>query len=403
MHLSKDGQVVVVHDEELSRLCSFNHPTYCAKVGSVVVGEGYQEWKRLRKQQPDEQGREKKEEENISPLPLIPQEEKTPIDDPLSHLPVLRRDIALHFISEEKGATYFSSSDVPPNVRLCLLEEVFDQFPNISIHLDMKGVSLPFVTLDDDDSNGKGNKQTRNKKEGELKYPQRSLVYETMRLVEKYRRERLTIVGSGVTENSRQIYQYLQQKKEVEEGTGRGLDKKGVSTSQSKEQSVLLSKSRCGKSITKRESFRVFASLRQVVAVYLLYYLGILPLVPLTFDCFSIPMPTQQKKRTFSKFLGAKKASVLLFLLRAPALWCHLQRRGVIVLGWVVNDVCEVAEVAQWPVNGIMTDDPEMVQSYLRLNPKHSMHFISPPTKHTHIQRIRAISEGRGDVEKEGK
>jgi hypothetical protein len=106
--------------------------------------------------------------------------------------------------------------------------------------------------------------------------------------------------------------------------------------------------------------------LKQVIWVYIFYYVGVLPFIPLAFDCFSIPLPTDMRTKEMERHLGKRFARALGFLTHTPAMWAHLQRRGVLVLGWVLNDRSEFEQTFHWPINGIMTDDPISFQKFLQ-------------------------------------
>lgn len=227
-------------------------------------------------------------------------------------LPQLKRRIALHFPSVTKG-DHFDADTVGVHIpedhttRLLPLTEVFDAFPNTPIHLDVKSKSD-------------------------------ALTHQVVDMIEKYQRQHLTVVGTA-SNNVRALREALLLPPKSTHQQGATVD----------ETTPALTR--------RRKSFRTFASLMQVLQVYLLFYIGLLPFVPLDFDLFSIPGPTQIKKRQFGNFLGPIKASVLMFFLRSPVLWRHLQRRGIAVVVWVLNDEDEFKEASTWPVNGIMTDD----------------------------------------------
>ena len=99
-----------------------------------------------------------------------------------------------------------------------------------------------------------------------------------------------------------------------------------------------------------------FACAEEVAKAYLLYYLGLLPLVSVSYDAFDIPLPTAHLREAFGR-------PALVWLLNAPKLWAHLRRRGVRVYGFVVNCAADMEEARDWPVDGIMTDDPRLFRN----------------------------------------
>lgn len=260
--------------------------------------------------------------------------------NPDASLPQVMRRVKLHFHSRKHGAHYDASGEVAQHAaavsgcggvpvdsttRLCLLSEVFTAFPTTAIHLDVKATSD-------------------------------MLVHQVLQMIEEYGRESITIVGSGGA-NAATIRAALAKNVPPRRQAG------GVAPLPGSPQGE--STSLCGEEgESRRARFRLFASLGDVAKVYLCYYLGILPLVPLDFDVFSIPLPTKFKEEDFGHMLGPWKAKLMSFLIRTPALWSHLQRRGIAVIGWVLNDVEEFEEASQWPINGIMTDDPLALKTF---------------------------------------
>lgn len=235
-------------------------------------------------------------------------------------LPQVKRRIALHFPSEAKGHFYdaaASGTHVPEDhtTRLLPLSEVFDAFPTTPIHLDIKSKSD-------------------------------ALTHQVIDLIEQYQRQSITVVGTA-TNNVRALREALDRPPKFSRGGGTSDESTPVLRSPK----------------SRRKSFRTFASLSQVIKVYVYFYLGILPLVPIDFDLFSIPGPTDVRMRQISALSGPAK-SLLLFLLRAPVLWTHLQRRGIGVVVWVLNDEEEFRQASEWPVNGIMTDDPIALRAF---------------------------------------
>ena len=273
---SHDGEVIVSHDASLQRVCALELSHL--EVRDLIVAK-----------------------------------------EPSKNLPQVCRRVKLHFPSREVG--YYDADrcayEIPVNgeTRFPLLREVFDAFPGVPIHLD-------------------------------IKYPSRTLTENVVELVEEYKRESITIIGSagGNSDSLKEI---------LRTPTSRSK------TSGATQHCSLLQAPR-------RSRFLKFASMKEVVVTYALFYLGLLPLVQLDFDVFSIPLPTTSKVEMLRQ--GTKSCMLPLlakFLLHSPTLWVHLQRRGVLVLGFVLNDIDEFEEAVKWPVNGIMTDDPGALQAFL--------------------------------------
>ena len=109
----------------------------------------------------------------------------------------------------------------------------------------------------------------------------------------------------------------------------------------------------------------IFASFTQVVLTYVFFLIGLLPYVPLSYDVFSIPAPTTAMRSLFSRYAPQWVASVL----HSPALWQYLRSRGVAVFGWVLNSETCFEEAAQWPLDGVMTDDVPLLAAFFETHP----------------------------------
>lgn len=256
VHRSKDGQIVVSHDETLERTCGERYK-------GVAISDLVVDFK------------------------------------PDNFLPQCQRRIPLFFKTKET-TEYIATDAVPvgPSTRVCLLSEVFDEFPNTPMHIDVKEVGY-------------------------------DVVMQVLNMIESYKRESITFIGSSSLKNASFFQQYFR------ESTG-----------------------------TKRQRFRVFANSRQFLWVYLCYYCGILPFIKVDFDVFSIPVFTQSMREDMKKEQGSVVTALGAFFLNCPGLWTHLQRRGIPVIGWVLNTEADFQEACGWPLNGIMTDDPVKLRTF---------------------------------------
>ncbi|ESL07860.1 glycerophosphoryl diester phosphodiesterase [Trypanosoma rangeli SC58] len=262
VHQSRDGEIVVSHDATLLRTCGSVHEE--VNVHDIVVG-----------------------------------------GNPNKTLPQSLREIPIHFESPQRGRYYKATDSVPVDetTRLCLLSEVFDVFPEIPLHIDIKS---------------EGADVTRR----------------VLELIERYRRGKKTVVGSSNWRNRTYIYNYF--------------------VSENSSESKKLQE--------KRNRFRIFAGPLDYAIVHVAYFLGLLPLVPLKFDVFSIPLFTKHKRNA----LDSCFMYFISYFLNSPTLWNHLQRRGILVLGWVLNDDDEFEEASKWTINGIMSDDPIALDAFFR-------------------------------------
>lgn len=254
---SKDGQAVVSHDDTLGRTCGSTYEHVA--IADIVVGS-----------------------------------------DPSETLPQTHRSIPLHFIAEGMSR-YDAPESVPRDdtTRACLLSEVFERFPGIPMHVDIKDTSYDFVCT-------------------------------VINMIERYGREQITFVGSSNTKNKVNIKRFFAE---------------------------------C--SHERRRRFRVFANTREYLISHLYFYLGIMPFVKLDYDVFSIPVWTSTMWRGAVDEYGLITTIVGAYLMTSPVMWSHMRRRGIAVLGWVLNAEKDFAEAARWPLDGVITDNPILYREFL--------------------------------------
>jgi hypothetical protein len=116
--------------------------------------------------------------------------------------------------------------------------------------------------------------------------------------------------------------------------------------------------------------FLRFAGAKAVAAAVLGYKFGFLPFWRLDFDVFSIPYPTSYMKGRFAAF-GLPRIVLWAFdWLMTPALLQYLQRRGIAIYAWVLNEEGEFAEAAKVCMDGVMTDDVVALAAFCAANPQ---------------------------------
>lgn len=255
---SKDGVIVVSHNNNLGATCGPRYAT--TLLSELVVG-----------------------------------------NSPANTLPLSQRSISLEF-KTDTHRSFVAQNEVPMDnsTRICLLSQVFEQFPGVPLHVDIKT-------------------------EGE------SFVKHVLDLIAAFNRETITFVGSSNTRNGVHIAKYFS-----------------------------------GKGASKRDKYRLFGNTQDFFWTHLCFYAGVLPLVSLRYDVFSIPVFTKAMRANAVEEFGRVLTSIGCFFFTSPILWKYLQTRGVVVVGWVVNDECDMAEAVAWPLNGIMSDDPVVLHRYLR-------------------------------------
>ena len=261
-------------------------------------------------------------------------------------LPKLATRIPLHFHRGDEDAYVMSDEDlrtVGPQ-RMCTLEEVFAAFPATPLHIELKAPSATLVASVID--------MLR------TKFPGRGAI---------------TVLGSAGSANIGPLQAASDAAARAYAAAGGGNAQRASAFAPPADSASAASAVACGSPGTLQPPFATFASAGQVVKTYLLYYTGLLPLVPLSYDVFDFPLPTAPLKHRGIRGMDSRGClagcvgRLALWLLEAPGLWQHLRRRGVWVFGFVQNLESEFAEAATeaWPIDGIMTDDPYALRRYL--------------------------------------
>jgi len=114
-------------------------------------------------------------------------------------------------------------------------------------------------------------------------------------------------------------------------------------------------------------------SMPRFVKLYLLFYTGLLPFVPLKETHLEIPMPSifyDNNYRTPGANVGLGKLPLWTlrladYVMMSPALFNHLHQRGVYTYLWVLNSEEEFARAFSLGATGVMTDYPSRLQSFL--------------------------------------
>jgi len=209
-------------------------------------------------------------------------------------IPPLQRDIEIHFAA---GMKYHNEN---PNIRMPTLEETFQKLPETIMHIDLKGNSP-------------------------------GLVEETLKLVRKYNRENITVLGAMSQKKTDQI---------------RKLNPNTLT----------------------------FCSIGSYFGVMLLYMFGLLPFFPVAFNFFSVGKRTVEMRQMSKNPPKEIKSPRLIKIAMAVMgffdwisgpLFRHLQKRGIVVVWWVLNDPQDFKEALDKRVNGIMTDAPAVLRDYL--------------------------------------
>ena len=122
----------------------------------------------------------------------------------------------------------------------------------------------------------------------------------------------------------------------------------------------------------KNPNVGLLFSIKQCAKLALLTYSGLLPFVPIKETHFEVflPLSLYRNAHEFVKTNNALHFGVWAFkkiLLRRYIIE-HLQKRGILVYLWVLNTDEEFQEAMQLGVDGIMTDYPSRLASFLQSN-----------------------------------
>ncbi|KAL4223533.1 Lysophospholipase D gdpd1 [Mactra antiquata] len=117
----------------------------------------------------------------------------------------------------------------------------------------------------------------------------------------------------------------------------------------------------------------VFFSFRRVFTLILLFYSGLLPFVPLYESALEIIMPSIALSKKKNVELSLKYRLLLRLadlLLMRPALFKHLDRRGIQTYLWVLNEEEHWERAFKLGATGVMTDFPSRLTHFLRSHPE---------------------------------
>jgi len=114
-------------------------------------------------------------------------------------------------------------------------------------------------------------------------------------------------------------------------------------------------------------------SMPRFVKLYILFYTGLLPFVPLKETHLEIPMPSifyDNNYRTPEANVGLGKLPIWSlcmadYIMMSPTLFNHLHRRGIHTYFWVLNSEEEYARAFSLGATGVMTDYPSRLQKFL--------------------------------------
>nr|XP_008115354.1 PREDICTED: glycerophosphodiester phosphodiesterase domain-containing protein 3 isoform X1 [Anolis carolinensis] len=113
-------------------------------------------------------------------------------------------------------------------------------------------------------------------------------------------------------------------------------------------------------------------SLSRGILILLLYYVGLLPFIPLKESFLEFVLPSIMNRTYFPVKrgkLGALLAKFSYKMTMRKKLLKHLEDRGIQVLLWVLNEDKDFEEAFSYGVSGVMTDYPTRLRKYLDAHP----------------------------------
>ncbi|CAF4262826.1 unnamed protein product, partial [Adineta steineri] len=127
----------------------------------------------------------------------------------------------------------------------------------------------------------------------------------------------------------------------------------------------------CKKLTVENSRIVRFCSLKEAAVIVLTYWLGLLPFIPLVPGAFEVPIPGEVFRKQAQNLTCLQRT--LFFLaeraLNSKGMFVHLQRRGIPVYVWILNENQEFEYAFQkMSVTGVMTDYPSRLQNYLKSN-----------------------------------
>eukprot|EP00744_Colponema_vietnamica_P012875 GILI01018062.1.p1 GENE.GILI01018062.1~~GILI01018062.1.p1 ORF type:complete len:324 (+),score=66.13 GILI01018062.1:165-1136(+) len=125
----------------------------------------------------------------------------------------------------------------------------------------------------------------------------------------------------------------------------------------------------------RNPSIPQFFSVSRTLLVYLLFVTGLLPFVPLREQYLEVPFVSKSYVRWKQEGRGQMELKWRLFIgaingmhKLTPYLIPHLNKRGIMVFAWVLNDIEDFQEAMQVGFNGIMTDAPSLLNKFYQAN-----------------------------------
>nr|XP_056719843.1 lysophospholipase D GDPD3 [Euleptes europaea] len=113
-------------------------------------------------------------------------------------------------------------------------------------------------------------------------------------------------------------------------------------------------------------------SVQRGITILLLYYVGLLPFIPIKESFLEFLLPSILNRTMFpvkKGYCGALLAKFVQKVTMRKKFIKHLEDRGIQVLLWVLNEEKDFEEAFSYGVSGVMTDYPSSLRKYLDSHP----------------------------------
>ncbi|XP_078233217.1 lysophospholipase D GDPD3 isoform X2 [Pogona vitticeps] len=124
--------------------------------------------------------------------------------------------------------------------------------------------------------------------------------------------------------------------------------------------------------IYKNTEMPYIFSLKRGILILLLYYVGLLPFLPLKESFLEFVLPSIMNRTYFPVKKGRFGALLAKFAFKVTMrkkLFKHLEDRGIQILLWVLNEDKDFEEAFSYGATGVMTDYPTRLRKYLDTHP----------------------------------
>ncbi|KAH9595238.1 Lysophospholipase D gdpd1, variant 2 [Schistosoma haematobium] len=131
----------------------------------------------------------------------------------------------------------------------------------------------------------------------------------------------------------------------------------------------------------RNKNILTFAPISYVIWIMTCYVVGLLPFIPIKYDCFEIPLVSVirsnefARRRHWDRFLPHTVLLLSDFILSSPLFIEHLRKRGLPVFFWVCNNEEDMEKAFELGASGVMTDYPRKLTEFLKKHPEYPKVF----------------------------